>query len=261
MTDSNSGEGSARKPGARLDSYQLWCPAMVSRAIAGVAAIMLLSGCPDPNTYGTPRTLGPGDLQLQASTPVYGFTENGKTQFTAGFPSVGARLGLADRLDMGARLVGFFGLGSDLKYNFLRGRIDMAVDPMVQGFYMPPAQYSASTTLTTGIAIIQAQVPLLVGFNIDEATTVVVTPGFIATLATASPEENGGSPSQIAFATTGAGARLGVGLNVHTSETFSWQPELAAWHEFNGVESTVYLLGIGVSLGAQPDYSDLAPRY
>lgn len=53
---------------------------------------------------------------------------------------------------------------------------------------------------------------------------------------------------------------LGLGLNVHTSDTVSWQPEVTAWHEFNGVESLVCVLGLGVSVGSQPDYSDLAPR-
>lgn len=229
--------------------------------MVAIALGALLCGCPDPNTYGTPRTLAPGDLQLQASVGAWGGAANGGNGVWPALPSVGFRYGIADRLDIGARLVDFFGIGGDAKYNFVRGRVDLAFDPTLQLFYLPPVQFLGSSSLTQSIGVAQLQAPLLVGINFDDATSLILTPGFVGTLAT-SPIADAGYvvPQQIAFATTGLGARLGIGLNIRTSDTFSWQPEVTAWHEFNGVDSWICVAGIGINIGAQPDYSDLEPR-
>jgi len=216
-----------------------------------------LSGCPDPNIYGTPRTLAPGDIQFQAAIDGYGGTASGTTGATPGLPSFGARFGLADRLDVGARLIDMTAVGGDAKYNFVRGRFDMAVDPIVQAYFVLPPQ---TTTSAANVGVLQFQLPLLLGINFDDATTLVFSPGFVASVATRSPQGIGLNTEQVAFASSGLGARLGIGLNIRTSDTFSWQPEVTAWHEFNGVDSWVCVAGIGINIGAQPDYSDLAPR-
>lgn len=234
---------------------------MLSRGMVTVALGAFLCGCPDPNTYGTPRTLAPGDLQLQGSLGAWGGVANGSNGALPSLPSVGVRYGVADRLDVGARLVDFFGLGGDIKYNFVRGPVDLAIDPMLQAFYVPAIQLTPSSSYSNATGIAQVHLPLLIGINFDDATTLVLTPGIVGTLATGSASDNPyAGAQQIAFASTGLGARLGIGLNIRTSDTFSWQPEVTAWHEFNGVDSWVCVAGIGINIGAQPDYSDLAPR-
>lgn len=236
---------------------EITCASM-HRATATVALLSaLLYGCPDPNTYGTPRTLDPGDLQVQVSASGFVGVASGSAGVTANVPSIGIRAGVVDRLDVGARLVGMTGLGTDAKWNFHRGRLDAAIDPMAQAFYgLPAAGYIPD------IVTLHFHVPLLLGINFDEATTLVLTPGFVATVATASPESRatGIGPPAIAFGSSGVGARFGLGLNIHVSDTSNIQPEVTAWREFNDAASWVCVFGLGLSIGAQPNYSDLVPH-
>jgi hypothetical protein len=222
-----------------------------NRVAAALALLTLLSGCPDPNTYGTPRTLAPGDVQLVVGIQGVAGTANGTTAVAPGLPSLGVRIGLADRLDLGIRESNFSGLSSDLKFNFLRGRFDMALDPAVQGYY-----YDVSG-LTTPIAAAQFHLPLLLGINFDEDTALVLTPGFVATAATTVVAGTGADAQQTAALSSGLGARLGLGLHIRTGRRLAWQPELTVFHEFNDVSSWVYVLGIGMNVGAQPDTSDI----
>jgi hypothetical protein len=226
---------------------------------AGCAAIVLLAaflnGCPDPNSYGTPRTLTPGATQYQFALSGYVAGANGDAQGSPGLPSFGLRTGLVDRLDVGARLVDMTAVGADAKVNLVRGRIDLALDPMIQAFYgLPRATYVAS------VATLQFHVPLMLGINFNPTTALVLTPGFVASDATASASSVATNVSidQIAFASRGIGGQMGIGLNVHESDTFSWQPEVTAWREFNSIDSWFCVFGIAVNVGAQPDYSDLA---
>jgi hypothetical protein len=173
----------------------------------------------------------------------FGATSGGQTSFSPGLPSVGVRYGVADRVDVGARVADLSSLEADLKYNFVRGRFDMAIDPGVQGYY-----YTASGVPPFGMA--QFHVPLLLGLNFDEDTTVVLSPGFFGAVAT--------TGVQLPAFTPGIGARLGLGLNVRVSDSLSWQPEVTVWHELYQSDSWVYVFGIGANVGPQPDYSDLS---
>jgi hypothetical protein len=210
----------------------------------------MLCGCPDPNVYGTPRTLEPGDLQVQISMSGFGGTANGKTDFSTGLPSIGFRLGVADRFDVGARVSDFSSLEGDAKFNFLRGRVDMALDPSAHVLY--------SDLHSAPIGALQLHLPLLIGLNFDEYSTLVLTPGFVATMATADAVGTGLSMAEAAPLSPGVGARLGLGLNLRGSHRFSWQPEVTVWHDFNAVQSWVYVFGIGLNIGAQPAYEDLS---
>jgi hypothetical protein len=224
--------------------------------LAGFFIVACLPGCPDPNTYGTPRTLAPGDFQVQASYGGFAAAAHGSGALTPGLPSIGFRAGLADRIDVGARVVSLTALGGDAKLNFVRGRVDLALDPMVQGFWGIQTVNSFPP-----IATVEFHLPLLVGINFNDATTLVITPGLVASASTSSAAAymTPPTPIQTAFTTSGVGGRLGLGLNVHQSDTFSWQPEVTAWHEFNSTDVWFCVFGIGMSIGNQPDYSDLAP--
>ena len=41
-------------------------------AVASAGLVFLLAGCPNPNTYTTPRTLDPGQVQWQVAAEVIG---------------------------------------------------------------------------------------------------------------------------------------------------------------------------------------------
>jgi hypothetical protein len=229
-------------------------PLALLRVLGVTGLIAMLCGCPDPNIYGTPRTLAPGDFQLQASESAYAGAVNGARGLAPAPPSLGGRYGVVDRFDVGARIVDFSALAGDAKYNFVRGRVDLAIDPRVEFYVVGPGN-----SPTAHVGVIQGHLPLLLGINFDEATTLVLVPGVIGTTATAGIGNIGLSAEQVAFASSGLGAQLGVGLNVHQSDKVSWQPEVTVWHDFNAVGSWVCVFGIGLNLGAQPDYSDLAP--
>lgn len=224
----------------------------MSRRFLATIAPLWLCGCPDPSVYGTPRTLSPGDVDLTASLGGYGGIAGGTPGAAPNPPSAGLRAGATDRMDIGARLVGFTGLGADVKFNFLRGWFDMAVDPMVQAYVLRKGLGAWSD-----IGVVQMHLPLLLGFNLDPDTTLVLTPGFVATVATTNPVGVAYTTLQTAAASSGVGARLGFGVNFRTGDSFSWQPEVTAWHEFNQLDAWIAVAGIGINLGPQPDYSDL----
>jgi hypothetical protein len=213
--------------------------------VALQAAVFL--GCADPNTYGTPRTLAPGGTQFQLSLSGMAGSAQGRTDVSPALPSVGLRRGVADRVDFGVRVMDLSALAADLKLNFLRGPFDMAIDPGVQAFW--------GDTLNPPVGTLQFHLPLMLGINFDEATTLVLVPGAVASVSTAK-EANAG-PSAIAIYAPGFGARMGIGLNIHTGYRISWQPEVTVVHEFNTLDTWLAVFGLGLSLGNQPDYSDL----
>src|SRR5580704_17531379 len=94
--------------------------------VAGCAAVTaFLPGCPNPDLYTTPRTIDPGTVQFQVALEGiranYNGTQTTTTTNNAGtpttqqqqisesfilpmVPTVGVRVGLADGLELGARI-------------------------------------------------------------------------------------------------------------------------------------------------------------
>jgi hypothetical protein len=227
---------------------------------AGV--LLLLTGCPNPNLYTTPRTLNPGDVQVQVVPEVIGVGYNQTTTTATGqtttqgtsavlpmVPTAGVRVGVADGFDFGARLTNLSTLSLDGKIRLIKGSVDLAVDPGLQGVY-----YSFNNE-TAGI--IYFHVPLLVGFNLSENSTIVLVPGFVYAAATATVNNSNGGVNGVSSA-TGAMGRLGLGLDVRVSKKFAIHPEVTVMHQFSDLNAYIFVGGFGFNIGAQPDYSDLA---
>jgi hypothetical protein len=223
-------------------------------------AVSVLCGCPNPNTYGTPRTLEPGKLQVQASLEGLAGSAGPVSFATPTPPTVGIRYGVADGFDFGARLSNLSGLGLDGKIRLLKGNVDLAIDPGLQLFYYSfTASGENATTSTDSAFISYLHLPLLVGINFSESATLLLTPGIYGALASASVSTSSGASSEGAVVSgTGFGGRFGVGFNFRTSKSFSLQPEVTAMHEFNSESTWLYIFGFGLNFGSQPDYSDLA---
>jgi hypothetical protein len=234
-------------------------------ACAGVA--LLLPGCPNPNLYTTPRTLDPGKVQFQVAPEAFGATFNQTTTNNStnppttqtnsesfllpAVPTIGIRAGIVDGFELGARLPNFDSLGLDGKIRLVKGSIDLAVDPGVQFYY-----FSVSSNGNgVGLGVFYLHVPLLVGFNVSKAVTLVASPGFVYALASASASS--GSNTQAVAGTTGVMGRIGIGVNVRASKRFSVQPELTFMKAFQDTDALMYMFGLGFNIGAQPDYSDL----
>jgi hypothetical protein len=244
---------------------------LAAGACAAFAA--LLPGCPNPNLYTTPRTLDPGAVQVQVAPEMFGasFTETTSTTATASngttttttqttpasfllptVPSVGIRAGLADGVEIGGRIPNFDSLAADLKLRLVKGAIDVAVDPGIQFYYLA---FSAGDGTSESFGVVYLHAPLLVGLNLSKSVSIVASPGFVYTIATASV--NDGSNVQQVAGTTGVMGRMGVGFNIRPSKKFSIQPELTFMKAFQNTDALIYVFGLGLNFGAQPDYSDL----
>jgi hypothetical protein len=242
--------------------------ALALRLAGCAAAAAFLPGCPNPDLYTTPRTIDPGTVQFQVALEGIGASYNGTQQTTttnsAGntttqqqtvsesfflpmVPTVGVRVGLADGLELGARIPNLDSLAADLKVRLLKGTLDLAIDPGLQGFYLSVGD--------TGGGILYFHVPLLVGFNVSKSVSLVATPGIGFAVASVSGD-NGNSQQQVA-GTSGVLGRLGFGVNIRLSKKFSLQPEVTFMKAFADTDALIYVFGLGFNVGAQPDYSDL----
>jgi hypothetical protein len=234
--------------------------------VATPVALVVLTGCPNPNTYGTPRTVPAGKVQMVASLEGVGVstssqssTVNGATTTVAGesfyaptAPSVGVRIGLTDSLDLGLRLSELSSLQADAKFNFLKSNVfDMAVAPGLQGAYVSAGG--------TSLGLVYINLPLILGINFSHAATLVLTPGFTYAVATASVADGSGTG---AFANGSAPLiRMGVGFNIRIGNQFALQPEVTALKGFNDLGALYWNFGLGFLIGtsknAMPNYDDV----
>jgi hypothetical protein len=236
-----------------------------SRVAVLGGALVFLSGCPNPNAYNVPRTLDPGDLQIVVAAEAYGFTDKVTTSSTTGtsttrvsgatplFPTIGIRYGLVEGLDVGARIENFETLAGDLKIRLFRGRFDAAIDPGLQALVEVASQPDGSTR-NTGLFYLHA--PLLLGWNVNDETTIVVSPGLAYSIATA-PFTTGNS-TEHAGAQTQVLARLGLGVDIRTSDTVAVHPEVTCMRGFTSAASFLCVAGLGLNVGAQPNYDDMS---
>jgi hypothetical protein len=229
-------------------------------AFLGALATFCL-GCPNPNTYTTPRTIGSGRVSHSVAAEAWGFSvpgtsSNGGATTVTGtlptFPTYTLRIGVGDFAEIGARLANASSLGADIKVNFLRSAfLDLAIDPSGQVF-----QFSESSGGTTSsVSVFYLHVPLLVGLNLSRSLTLVLAPGFTYGFASTAVSSSGGQDQ--ASGTTGALGRLGFGLDIRMSPGFALHPEITFLRTLESEATTLYILGIGFNFGAMPNYDDV----
>ncbi|MGO9839107.1 MAG: hypothetical protein ACLP1X_33405 [Polyangiaceae bacterium] len=192
-----------------------------------IGTSFLLCGCPNPNLYTTPRTLNPGDVQFQVAAEAFGASLQSTTTttnadgttspqttsvsvFTPTVPTIGVRVGVADGLELGARIANFDTLAGDAKIRLLKGTLDLAIDPGLQFIYLGSISTNdgQGNTSSTSVGIMYFHVPLLIGFNVSPNVSLIATPGFVYALATAN--ESADSTTQQATLSTGVLGRLGL---------------------------------------------------
>jgi hypothetical protein len=229
----------------------------VRRAFAIAAALLLLCGCPNPNTYGGPRTVPKGEqLHTVAVEAYYGQgTYDGTltqpdgtvivgrqdvTRATPHVPTYVLRHGLAQKVDAGFRLVNLSSPAFDLKWNFLRGDIDLAIDP---GIHWAP--------INTKLHVFHLHAPLLVGFNVSDYVTLVLAPGAAVTFSAGDPPDEARQQLQTA---SGIAARLGAGVNLRLGEQLAIHPEVTVLRRFDDSAFTWLTFGVGFSFGTLPRY-------
>jgi len=225
-------------------------------AICGVAA--LCTGCPNPNTYGTPRTTPVGKIQHSLAAEGIGYSAHDveSDTDTSGalptFPTYTLRVGVADTVDIGARIANLSSIGADVKWNFLKSdTLDLAIDPGLQAFYFSSSAGGASTS----IGIIYLNAPLMVGINLGDSVSIVPTLGVSYGIATASVE--GGDSRDSATGNSGVMLRPGIGFDFRVSPRFAIHPEVTFLKTLKGSDedsSLLYIFGLGFNFGNLPKY-------
>jgi hypothetical protein len=185
-------------------------------------------------------------VQHTISAEAIGIVGGGEEAFAPVPPSYTARIGAADRFDVGIHLSHFSSIGLDLKWNPVRSEtFDLAIDPGAQGFYVASSGGS--------VFIWYLHAPLILGINPTPTTTIVFTPGVSVVGASASADTGtfSGSDSDSALL-----ARGGIGVNFHGSKKFAVQPEVTFLIpvESGGNGGALFLAGVGFLIGAQPEY-------
>jgi hypothetical protein len=204
-------------------------------------------GCPNPNTFTVPRTVPAGRVQHTISVEAIGVAGGDDAAYLPAPPSYTARIGAADRIDVGIHISHMSSLGLDLKWNPVRTPgFDLAIDPGAQGFYIAGGGES--------VFIWYLHAPLLLGINPSTTTTILFTPGISVIGASAESDSTfSGSSSASDSALL---ARIGVGANFHSSKKFAVQPEVTFLVPVGteGDGGVIFLAGVGFNIGAQPDY-------
>jgi hypothetical protein len=131
---------------------------------------LVCSGCPSPNTFTVPRTVPVGRVQHTIAVEAIGVAGGDDAVYLPVPPSYTARIGAADRFDVGIHLSHMSSLGLDLKWNPVRTPgFDLAIDPGAQGFYIAGGGES--------VFIWYLHAPLLLGINPSPTATILFTPG------------------------------------------------------------------------------------
>ena len=236
----------------------------VCLGIGCTVVVLALSACPNPNTYTTPRTLDPGTVQWQLAPEVIGVNYKatyGSTDANANLiktnvssvwpmlPTFGARIGVTEGFEVGLRIPNHEPIAGDLKIRLLKGPFDIALDPGLQFYY--------ASVNGNGFAVVYLHAPVLLGINLSEKVSLVLSPGLVYADNTASrivPTGVAGSS-----AATGFMGRLGVGVDFRVRPNFAVHPEITLVRQFTGSQDLLLCVaGIGFNFGAQPNYSDLA---
>lgn len=235
-------------------------------AVVALGGAALLTGCPNPNVYGTPRTVKPGKVSHSIAAEWVGWrfevrridadgepvsdeaivTEQGSVIVP---PTYTLRLGVAEQVDIGFRAAQATSLAGDVKYNFYRSEtVDLAVDPGIQWMFV-------------GFNVYHLHLPLLVGVNLSERLSLVLTPGLMYGVNTYnSGNETFDRELDRLLSADGWYGRLGLGINVRVSRRFALHPEITflrslANDDGSPVRAAMsYLFGIGFNFGNLPEH-------
>jgi hypothetical protein len=231
-------------------------------------ASSLLMGCPNPNTYGTPRTVQKG--QISHTVALEGFywtydqvttstnTTTGQTTKTTESKSLGLpmlpsyqlRYGVTDNMDFGVGIKNFDSLQGDFKFNFLKSEtLDLAIDPGLQ--------YIGVFTGDGSAHLFWLHLPLLAGINLSETFSITGSVGAVGGLVAG----NVGTSSQSGAYSSGSAFlfRAGLGLNIRTSKDFAIGPEVTVMRGFNDASALFFTGGLGFTFGKHQHFKDTAP--
>lgn len=233
--------------------------ALLGIRLAALGAVaMVCTGCPNPQTYGTPRTTPAGKIQHNLAAEAWGYNaHDAETDTDAGgvlptVPTYTLRVGVADTVDIGARIANLSSVGADVKWNFIKSdTFDMAIDPGFQFFHLSTSAGGADSSFS----VLYLNAPLMFGINLGESVSIVPTMGVTYGWASASVSSDDAADS--ASGTTGVMLRPGLGFNFRISERFALHPEVTFLKTLKGSDedsALLYIFGLGFNFGNLPKY-------
>jgi hypothetical protein len=226
----------------------------------GLGWLVTLTGCPNPNIYGTPRTTPAGKISHSVAVEAIGFKSDTTSGTFPTAPTYTFRIGATDNLDIGVRVGNSSTLGVDGKFNFLKSHsFDMAVAPGAQVFYFSASSSSGTSSTSSTVAGTYLHLPLLFGVNLGQSATIMPTAGIMYGIASgsSSTSDSSGNDSVKASSNTGIIGRFGLGVNLRVTDGFAMQPEFTLMKPFkDGASGYLYLAGLGFNFGALPSYAE-----
>lgn len=221
---------------------------MSARAVVLLSiASCVSSGCVNPNTYSTPRTVPQGGITVTGAFEAFDLRTNtsrlrpwDQRQYAPLPPSVILRYGAGPRTDVGFSMTNFAALGVDVKHNFVRGDVDLAIAP---AFQLQPAAVSSLMAL---------HVPVLLGINVSRDVSLVAAAGATGVRAThrfvSDVEASGAALDAEAIL-----ARGSLGVDFRLTQSVAFHPEVTMLRGFRH-DTTLWLVGLGVTMGRLPSF-------
>jgi hypothetical protein len=225
-------------------------------AFGAIAA--LCTGCPNPNTYGTPRTTPVGKISHTVAMEGFRYAVNNENAAAPSLPTYQLRVGALDTLDVGARVSNLTSFGADVKWNFIKSDVfDMAIDPAFQIFHISTSSGGASGSFTE----VFGHFPLIMGVNVADSVTIVPSVG--VTYGNASTTTSSSDTSDQAASIDGLMMRGGLGFNFRISPKFAMHPEVTYLKLLNkDTDPSIswIVFGLGFNFGNLPHYGAAEPE-
>lgn len=220
------------------------CPAVLLGFVFAAAT----TGC--MSTLAPPRTVPPGTSRVYML--IEGSRQNDQTYLA---PRLMVRHGMTERVDAGLEL-GVLAGGADVKWNAVRGPVDVAWDLGASGWVGPslrdePAPLSGSSSshsLLDGKATVIIGAPVLLGFNVARRVSLIALGGDSLVL------RDGELPHAL--------YRAGAGVDLRARSRFAVQFELEALYDVPrgaGAQRPEPILmgGVGFAFGHESEYDDV----
>ena len=187
-----------------------------ARTVAGLVAVCSLGllGCPSVSTMGSSRTLDQGRVEFMVAPGVYGASVG---EGVATFPQieVGARYGITDKFEMGAK-AWLLGAGVDAKVALIRplspaSGFNLSLNPALSYISLSGGTDTGNASST----LLHIHLPVLVGYRFGAGHEVVVGPRIVDTLLLANAGGNTAAANAISIGSSvGLRLRLGNGFRI-----------------------------------------------
>jgi hypothetical protein len=233
---------------------------MAAKRLLVSIALFALAGCASFSTMQTPSTVPKGEVRLGFSAEQVRFS-TGDVGVTLPQIEVGVRYGLTDDVDVGGKVY-LAGAEAGLKFQFLRGPLDVAIAPAVSYMSMGSTNSTTNsdgvtTSSSAGVSLIGLHAPLLIGVNLTDKVTIGFGPKFLyligSATARAGGEENSGTEG-LAF--------MGgfVNLPIRIGKAVWLAPEINAYKPMGeSVAGLIWQGGVAFLFGGAPASTALPP--